>query len=142
MAQWLNVAIALFRQIVAFDIELQCAAKGDIEHLKPLANSEDRPPARERFLHGGKSGETILHLSLVSRLPDLASANLRLLAGYVKSTSMSHVDLSSTLNEEVERLSAESNARAIAVAAHDFESGLGFSLRGERWFHAASTIKV
>ena len=55
---------------------------------------------------------------------------------------MSHVDLSSTLNEEVERLSAESNARAIAVAAHDFESGLGFSLRGERLFHAASTIKV
>ena len=55
---------------------------------------------------------------------------------------MSHVDLSSTLNEEVERLSAESNARAIAVAAHDFESGLGFSLRGKRWFHAASTIKV
>src|SRR5438552_4831557 len=55
---------------------------------------------------------------------------------------MSSVDLSSTFNEEVERLSAESKARAIAVAAHDFESGLGFSLRGDRWFHAASTIKV
>jgi beta-lactamase class A len=55
---------------------------------------------------------------------------------------MSPADLSSTFNEEVERLSAESNARAIAVAAHDFESGLGFSLRGDRWFHAASTIKV
>ncbi len=55
---------------------------------------------------------------------------------------MLHVDLSSTFNEEVERLSAESKARAIAVAAHDFESGLGFSLRGDRWFHAASTIKV
>ena len=55
---------------------------------------------------------------------------------------MSPVDLSSTFNEEVERLSAESKARAIAVAAHDFESGLGFSLRGDRWFHAASTIKV
>ncbi len=55
---------------------------------------------------------------------------------------MSHVDLSSTLNEEVERLSAESKARAIAVAVHDFESGLRFSLRGDRWFHAASTIKV
>ncbi len=55
---------------------------------------------------------------------------------------MSPIDLSSTLNEEVERLSAESNARAIAVAAHDFQSGLGFSLRGDRWFHAASTIKV
>jgi len=55
---------------------------------------------------------------------------------------MLHVDLSSTFNEEVERLSAESKARAIAVAAHDLESGLRFSLRGDRWFHAASTIKV
>jgi beta-lactamase class A len=42
----------------------------------------------------------------------------------------------------VERLSAESKARAIAVAVHDLESGLRFSLCGDRWFHAASTIKV
>jgi beta-lactamase class A len=55
---------------------------------------------------------------------------------------MLHVDLSSTFNEEVERLSAESKACAIAVAVHDLESGLRFSLRGDRWFHAASTIKV
>ena len=55
---------------------------------------------------------------------------------------MLYVDLSSTFNKEVERLSAESKARAIAVAVHDFESGLRFSLRGDRWFHAASTIKV
>src|SRR5262249_25275820 len=55
---------------------------------------------------------------------------------------MSHADLSSTFNEEVERLSAQSKARAIAVAVHDFESGSRFSLRGDRWFHAASTIKV
>src|SRR6266571_6387355 len=55
---------------------------------------------------------------------------------------MLHVDLSSTFNEEVERLSAGSKARAIAVAVHDLESGLRFSLRGDRWFHAASTIKV
>src|SRR6266496_3511958 len=54
MAQWLNVAIALLGQIVAFDIELQCAAKGDIEYLKPLANGEDRQPARERFSRGRK----------------------------------------------------------------------------------------
>src|SRR5437667_4822678 len=54
MAQWLDFAIALLGQIVAFDVELQCAAKGDIEYLKPLANSEDRQPARERFLHGSK----------------------------------------------------------------------------------------
>ena len=55
---------------------------------------------------------------------------------------MLRVDLSSTFNEEVERLSAGSKARAIAVAVHDFESDLRFSLRGDRWFHAASTIKV
>ena len=55
---------------------------------------------------------------------------------------MLHVDLSSTFNEEVERLSAGSKARAIAVAAHDLERGLRFSLCGDRWFHAASTIKV
>ena len=55
---------------------------------------------------------------------------------------MSHVDLSITLNEEVERLSAGSKARAIAVAVQDLESGLKFSLHGDRWFHAASTIKV
>ena len=55
---------------------------------------------------------------------------------------MLHVDLSSTFNEEVERLSAGSKARAIAVAVHDLESGLRVSLRGDRWFHAASTIKV
>ncbi len=55
---------------------------------------------------------------------------------------MSPVDLSSTLNEQLERLSAQSKAQAIAVAVHDLESGLRFSLEGDRWFHAASTIKV
>jgi beta-lactamase class A len=55
---------------------------------------------------------------------------------------MSGVDVSSTLNEELERLAAERKARAIAVALHDIESGLRFSLQGDRWFHAASTIKV
>ena len=55
---------------------------------------------------------------------------------------MSRRDVSSTLTEEVERLAAESKARATAVSVHDLESGLRFSLRGDRWFHAASTIKV
>src|SRR5215831_19703124 len=55
---------------------------------------------------------------------------------------MLRVDLTSPLNEELERLSSESKTRAIAVAVHDLESGLRFSLQGERWFHAASTIKV
>src|SRR5213078_3628399 len=55
---------------------------------------------------------------------------------------MSPMDLSSTLNEQLERLSAQNKAQAIAVAVHDLESGLRFSLEGDRWFHAASTIKV
>ena len=55
---------------------------------------------------------------------------------------MSRVDLASTLTEELERLRDESKARAIAIALHDLESGLRFSLHGDRWFHAASTIKV
>jgi beta-lactamase class A len=55
---------------------------------------------------------------------------------------MSGVDVSSTLNEELGRLAGERKARAIAVALHDLESGVRFSLQGDRWFHAASTIKV
>ena len=55
---------------------------------------------------------------------------------------MSRVDMSSVLNQELERLTAEKKARAIAVALHDFETGFRFSLQGDRWFHAASTIKV
>src|SRR6201993_3031900 len=55
---------------------------------------------------------------------------------------MLRVDVASPLNEELQRLTSESKARAIAIALHDLESGLRFSLHGERWFHAASTIKV
>jgi beta-lactamase class A len=55
---------------------------------------------------------------------------------------MSRGDVSNTLTEQVERLTAESKAQATAVSVHDLESGLRFSLRGDRWFHAASTIKV
>src|SRR5262249_18662737 len=55
---------------------------------------------------------------------------------------MSRVGVSSTLNEELERLAAERKVKAIAVALHDPETNFRFSLRGDRWFHAASTIKV
>jgi beta-lactamase class A len=55
---------------------------------------------------------------------------------------MSGPDVSSNLNQELERLAAERKTRAIAVAFHDIETGLRFSLQGDRWFHAASTIKV
>jgi beta-lactamase class A len=55
---------------------------------------------------------------------------------------MSGANVSSNLDEQLERLAAERKVRAIAVALHDIESGLRFSLQGDRWFHAASTIKV
>ncbi|MEX2151743.1 MAG: serine hydrolase [Gemmatimonadaceae bacterium] len=35
-----------------------------------------------------------------------------------------------------------SRARALAVALHDLETGRQFRYRSERWFHAASTIKL
>jgi beta-lactamase class A len=55
---------------------------------------------------------------------------------------MPGVDVFSTLNEQLTRLAAERKARAIGVALHDVETGLRFSMQGDRWFHAASTIKV
>jgi beta-lactamase class A len=55
---------------------------------------------------------------------------------------MSSVETSSELSDQLDALAAENKARVIAVAVHDFETGLRFSLRGDRWFHAASTIKV
>ena len=51
-------------------------------------------------------------------------------------------DISLSLREEVEKTARQSKARAVAVALLDFESGFRFSLAGDRWFHAASTIKV
>jgi len=55
---------------------------------------------------------------------------------------MSSADVSNGLHEELEALALRNRARAIGVALHDLETGLRFSLRGDRWFHAASTIKV
>ena len=55
---------------------------------------------------------------------------------------MSSVDTSNGLNEELEALALKNRVRAIGVALHDLETGFRFSLRGDRWFHAASTIKV
>ncbi|HTH20203.1 MAG TPA: serine hydrolase [Candidatus Udaeobacter sp.] len=52
------------------------------------------------------------------------------------------MDTSNGLNEELEALALKNRARAIGVALHDLETGFRFSLRGDRWFHAASTIKV
>src|SRR4029453_4747778 len=87
--------------------------------------------------------ETIFRPLVESRSPDWASANLRLSSSYVKSSPMTSVaDTSIGLGEELERTARESKVRAVAVAILDFESGFRFSIAGDRWFHAASTIKV
>lgn len=55
---------------------------------------------------------------------------------------MLSADVSNGLHEELETLAIKNKARAIGVGLHDLETGFRFSLGGDRWFHAASTIKV
>ena len=51
-------------------------------------------------------------------------------------------DKTDALREECERILKETKATAFAVAVHDYQTGLRFSINGGRLFHAASTIKV
>jgi len=46
------------------------------------------------------------------------------------------------LQSQIETIEKESGAKAIAVALHDAETGFELHYHAERWFHAASTIKV
>jgi beta-lactamase class A len=46
------------------------------------------------------------------------------------------------LQTEIERIEKDSSAKAVAVALRDLETGLELHYRADRWFHAASTIKV
>ena len=56
---------------------------------------------------------------------------------------MLSVDVSDGLREELEALALKKKLESrTGVALHDLETGFRFSLRGDRWFHAASTIKV
>jgi beta-lactamase class A len=48
----------------------------------------------------------------------------------------------SALREQIEKIEAESGAKAVAVALHDTETGFELHYKANRWFHAASTIKV
>ena len=48
----------------------------------------------------------------------------------------------SSLRNKLEELEERSRARALAVAVHDLETGFEFGYRADRWFHAASTIKL
>jgi len=51
-------------------------------------------------------------------------------------------DKTDALRQECERILRESKATAFAVAVHDYETGLRFSINAHLHFHAASTIKV
>jgi beta-lactamase class A len=46
------------------------------------------------------------------------------------------------LRARIEELEVRSGARSIAVAVYDEETGRSFAYHADRWFHAASTIKL
>jgi len=48
----------------------------------------------------------------------------------------------SALLQRIQKIAADADFSAIAVSFYDYENALRFSFHGERWFHAASTIKV
>jgi Beta-lactamase class A len=58
-----------------------------------------------------------------------------------RSTSASQEGLD-RVSERLVHLERESHARALAVSVFDTESGATLNYHAERWFHAASTIKV
>src|SRR3954468_18927456 len=57
-------------------------------------------------------------------------------------TSPSQLGSAHTLKDKLEELEERSRAHAVAVAFQDLETGTQFRYRSDRWFHAASTIKL
>ncbi len=47
-----------------------------------------------------------------------------------------------TLESRIEEIAGEVGDDCLAVSLYDYETGLQWSQRGDRWFHSASTIKV
>jgi beta-lactamase class A len=47
-----------------------------------------------------------------------------------------------SLRDTIRDMAGAAGAAPTAVAVHDFEHGVSWQLDGDRWFHAASTIKV
>jgi beta-lactamase class A len=58
------------------------------------------------------------------------------------SPAPARLEPSNTLGTKLDELEKRSRAQAIAVAVHDTATGFEFRYRAERWFHAASTIKL
>jgi beta-lactamase class A len=46
------------------------------------------------------------------------------------------------VRDDLDRIERESGATAVAVSVYDLSSGASLRYRADRWFHAASTIKV
>jgi beta-lactamase class A len=48
----------------------------------------------------------------------------------------------SALTARIDEIAQELGGEGLAVSLYDYEAGLQWSQRGDRWFHSASTIKV
>jgi beta-lactamase class A len=48
----------------------------------------------------------------------------------------------STLRRQIEAIEKESGAKSVSVALHDADAGFELHYNSDRWYHAASTIKV
>jgi beta-lactamase class A len=59
-----------------------------------------------------------------------------------EASTPSHQEALDRVAERLVRLERDSRARAVAVAVYDTESGATLTYQADRWFHAASTIKV
>lgn len=57
-------------------------------------------------------------------------------------TEASRSDITDALHRRFEALERASGARSLAVAVYDTETQFSFQRHADRWFHAASTIKV
>jgi len=59
-----------------------------------------------------------------------------------RDSALPHLEALEALRLRLERLESESGARALALAVYDTKTRLTFRHHADRWFHAASTIKV
>ena len=50
--------------------------------------------------------------------------------------------MDSQLRAKIDAIGRKHDCEAVAVAVHDYETGRHFAHEGDRWFHAASTMKV
>lgn len=53
-----------------------------------------------------------------------------------------HAAVEASLRKEIEKIEKESGASALSVALSDAETGFELHYNADRWYHAASTIKV